>query len=92
MTAEAAHRKGKWCGICGEMAGEINLTPLLVGLGIDEISTGSIQVPFIKQAIRSFSLAEAEQLAREVILMHSPGEILERCKVFAQEHYPQLLE
>ncbi|MDK3157495.1 phosphoenolpyruvate--protein phosphotransferase [Kamptonema cortianum] len=92
LTAEAAHRKGIWCGICGEMGGEITLTPLLIGLGIDEISTGSIQVPFIKQAIRLFSHQEAQQLAQEVMQMHYPQEILDHCKAFAQRHYPQLLE
>ncbi|MDZ4741991.1 MAG: phosphoenolpyruvate--protein phosphotransferase [Verrucomicrobiota bacterium] len=92
ITTEAAHKKGIWCGICGEMGGEIYLTPLLIGLGIDEISTGSIQVPFIKQAIRSFNFSEAQKLADDVMQMDDPDDILNYCKEFAQNHYPKLLE
>lgn len=92
MTTDAAHKKGIWCGICGEMAGEITLTPLLVGLGLDEISTGSVQIPYIKQAIRSINYSDAQALAAQVLELHSPTEILDLCKDFARRHYPQLFE
>src|SRR5204863_2591991 len=44
MVVDAAHRAGIWAGLCGEMAGDIALTPLLVGLGLDELSAASGQV------------------------------------------------
>jgi multiphosphoryl transfer protein len=52
-VAEAAHAKGKWVGVCGEMAGDALAVPLLVGLGIDELSMSAPAIPRVKQAIRT---------------------------------------
>ena len=45
MTVDAAHAQNRWVGLCGEIAGEVILTPLLIGLGVDELSTGASLVP-----------------------------------------------
>src|SRR5690606_6647054 len=47
-VVDAAHAKGKWVGLCGEAAGEVVLTPLLLGLGIDELSVGAALVLPVK--------------------------------------------
>src|SRR5712692_2842821 len=49
-VVDAGHAHNLWVGICGEMAGEILLTPLLIGLGVDELSTGAALVPRVKRA------------------------------------------
>lgn len=37
-TIESAHAAGRWCGLCGEFAGEPDAVPLLLGMGLDEFS------------------------------------------------------
>jgi phosphotransferase system enzyme I (PtsI) len=59
MTVEAAHRKGLWVGVCGEMAGDPELVPLLLGLGVDELSASPPLVPQIKKLIRQIKQSEA---------------------------------
>jgi multiphosphoryl transfer protein len=53
QVVEAAHVRGKWAGVCGEIAGDPLAAPVLVGLGIDELSMNAPFVPRIKQVIRS---------------------------------------
>ncbi|MBU0951561.1 MAG: phosphoenolpyruvate--protein phosphotransferase [Elusimicrobia bacterium] len=64
---DAGHQAGKWVGMCGEMAADTSFTSILVGLGLDEFSIPPIAVPKIKKAIRSITLADAQDLAREVL-------------------------
>lgn len=59
---DEAHRAGKWVGMCGEMAGELQHLPLLLGLGLDEISAAGTDVPVIKERISRLSLAECQKM------------------------------
>jgi fructose-specific PTS system IIA-like component len=56
------HARGKWVGMCGEMAGQIETLPLLVGLGLDEISLGSDNIPAVKAAIHSLSYEKCKDI------------------------------
>lgn len=56
------HARGKWVGMCGEMAGQIETLPLLVGLGLDEISLGSDNIPAVKTAIHSLSYEKCKAI------------------------------
>ncbi|MGC9125270.1 MAG: putative PEP-binding protein, partial [Caldisericaceae bacterium] len=51
MTVDASHAKGKWTGICGELAGDSNAIPKLVELGVDELSMSSQKIPEAKEII-----------------------------------------
>lgn len=51
MTIDAAHSKGKWCGMCGEMAGDPDAIPVLVGFGIDELSMSAASILKAKKII-----------------------------------------
>jgi phosphotransferase system enzyme I (PtsI) len=90
-TVEAAHANNIWVGICGEMAGDIILTPLLVGLGIDELSLGSISVPRIKRVIQSLHYQESQQLAESLMNRATGQEIWSVLEEQAQRLYPELL-
>jgi len=59
---DQVHANGKWIGMCGEMAGDILNLPLLVGLGLDEISASASQVPMLKNRISSLSARSCEGL------------------------------
>ena len=62
-VAAAAGEHGRWTGVCGELAGDAAATPLLLGLGITELSVAPALVPEIKEAVRGVRLADAQDLA-----------------------------
>ncbi len=91
-TIDAAKDNGIWTGICGEMAGDIRLTPLLLGLGVEELSVGPQQVPRVGQAIRSLSYAACAAMSEEA-LRHSRSQgILDLSMELARKHYAELLD
>lgn len=92
LTVNAAHENNIWAGICGEMAGEITLTPLLVGLGVDEFSASAGLIPRVKKAVQTLDSKECAQLVEDVRGMASATDILERCEAVARRHYPELLD
>jgi phosphotransferase system enzyme I (PtsI) len=91
MVAEAAQKHNIWFGVCGEMAGDIELTPLLLGLRVDELSVSPALVPRVKSAIRSLSREECEKLVEEVLSLDTPAAILERSLQLGRERYGGLL-
>ena len=90
MIVDAGHNEGIWVGVCGEMAGEIALTPLLLGLGVDELSAGAAIVPRVKRAVQALDYEACRQLVDEVSKLSSGAEILERCEALARTHYGDL--
>ena len=91
MTVEAAHAQKIWVGVCGEMAGDIALTPLLLGLGVDELSTGAALVPRVKRAVQSLDLEACRQLIVDVDSLDCASAILEKCQAVARSHYAELM-
>jgi phosphoenolpyruvate-protein phosphotransferase/dihydroxyacetone kinase phosphotransfer subunit len=72
QVVEAAHARGKWVGVCGELAGEPLAVPLLVGLGVDELSMNSPAIPRAKQIIRALDYPSAQALARHALELETP--------------------
>ncbi|QQY10440.1 MAG: phosphoenolpyruvate--protein phosphotransferase [Candidatus Xiphinematobacter sp.] len=91
MVVEAAHTQGIWIGLCGEIASDIRLTPLLLGLGLDELSVGASLVPRIKNAVQSLDMEICINLAHASVQAHSSATILEKCLAVARSHYNELL-
>ena len=91
MIADAAHANNIWVGVCGEMAGDIALIPLLLGLGADELSAGATLVPRVKRAVQSLAIPECRQLVEEALKLRTPSEILARCLELAGKRYGDLL-
>ncbi len=83
---DAAHAKGKWVGLCGEMAGEMLAIPILLGLGLDEFSMNPPAVPFAKHLIRSISMEQARKVAEVAINLKGDKEIRD----YVQEAIPQV--
>jgi phosphotransferase system enzyme I (PtsI) len=92
MTVDAAHAKGIWAGVCGQIAGDPVLAPLLIGLGVDELSAAPAVLDEVKYMIRRLKLDEAKQLAEFALACESPSEILARCVEFARQTAPSLFE
>jgi len=89
---DAAHRHGIWAGVCGEMASDPTLVPLLLGLGADELSVSPPLVPAVKFLIRRLKLTEARELAEFALECESGGEILTRAQTLARGIAPSLFE
>ncbi|WP_351188718.1 phosphoenolpyruvate--protein phosphotransferase [Shewanella sp. TB4-MNA-CIBAN-0142] len=67
MTVKAAHAKGKWAGICGGLAGEKDAVPILVGLGIDELSVSVPSIPEVKHQVRHLNQQACQLIAAKAM-------------------------
>jgi phosphotransferase system enzyme I (PtsI) len=74
MTVDAAHAHGIWVGVCGEVASDPVLAPLLLGLGVDELSTAPAAIDPVKYIIRRVKQTEARELA-DLIPRGNPGPV-----------------
>ena len=92
MTVDAAHANGIWVGVCGEIGGDPVLAPLLIGLGVDELSAAPSAIDSVKYIIRRIKNEEALQLATFALQCESPSEIAARCQEFAYQTAPSLFE
>ncbi len=91
-TAEAAQKNGLWCGVCGEMAGDPYMTPLLLGLGVRELSMSPPSLPRVKFLIRRLKMEDATELANFALSCESGCAILERSIALARRTAPSLFE
>lgn len=89
---DAAHKNKIWAGVCGEIASDLVLVPLLLGLGVDELSAAPGLVPQIKFLIRRLKMAEARELAEFALNSESAAEILAQTQQLARRVAPSLFE
>lgn len=75
MTVKAAHARGKWVGLCGNLAAEPVALPLLLGLGLDELSVGGPAVPQLKQQLRTLHAGACRDLAVRALQATSAQEV-----------------
>ncbi|MGX5086799.1 phosphoenolpyruvate--protein phosphotransferase [Enterobacter sp. UPMP2052] len=87
----AAHRHGKWVGICGELGGERRYLPLLLGLGIDEFSMSGPRIPDVKTLLRQLELSACQTLAERACECRSAEEIEALLAEFTPEEPPRPL-
>jgi multiphosphoryl transfer protein len=71
---QQVHRAGKWVGMCGEMAADVQTLPLVLGLGLNEISVPAAEVHHIRQAISGFSAAECTELLNRAVVCGTTAE------------------
>ena len=75
QTARAARKAGIWVGMCGELAGNPLAAPVLVGLGLDELSMSAPNIPGVKKAIRNCSIQQAEKMAQAVLNLETAQQV-----------------
>ncbi len=92
MTVDAGCKNGIWTGVCGEMAGMLDVIPLLLGLGVDELSVGAHQLPRIKQAIGKLNISECRELAEKALSLGTSPEIRALTTLLAEASYPELMQ
>ncbi|MGE8354764.1 MAG: phosphoenolpyruvate--protein phosphotransferase [Pseudomonas protegens] len=76
-TVQAAHAHGKWVGVCGALASETLAVPLLLGLGVDELSVSVPLIPAIKARVRELDLSECQALAARIIDLEDAVQVRE---------------
>jgi phosphocarrier protein FPr len=67
LTVKGATKQGKWVGVCGGIASDSQAIPLLIGLGVKELSVSVPSIPTIKAQIRELSLVECQELAQKAL-------------------------
>ena len=91
-TVDAGQAHGIWTGVCGEMAGDVAAVPLLLGLGVTELSVTPSMVPRVKMLIRSIEMSQMRELAEFALNSDSPKEILARAEALAKAAVPSFFE
>ncbi len=95
QTIDAAHAAGIEAALCGEMAGEPMYVPLLVGMGIDELSMNALDIPRVKRMVRLVSHEDCVGLAKDILEASTAGEVRKLlldhlCERFPKEFDPAL--
>lgn len=80
QTIDAAHRHGKRADICGELGSDAAAIPILLGLGMDELSVSIPSIPTVKAQVRSLKISELQSLAREALNCATAQEVRELVK------------
>ncbi|HYY73483.1 MAG TPA: phosphoenolpyruvate--protein phosphotransferase [Solirubrobacterales bacterium] len=91
LVAEVANRHERWAGVCGELASDPAAVPLLIGLGITELSANAPSIPAVKQAVRNTDAQTARMLAAQALTLSSATEVralVEHETVGATAAYP----
>lgn len=92
LTTDAARANQIWTGVCGEMAGDPLMIPLLLGLGVNELSVAPQAVPQIKYLIRRIKMTEAREIAEAALRSESAAQILDRSQKLVRSVAPSLFE
>ena len=90
-VVHSAYEHGKWVSVCGEMGGEPMLVPLVLGVGIHELSMSSVSIGPIKRLIRRMRLHEAEDLVGRPLACSTAKEVRQLCEQFVGRVAPELL-
>jgi phosphotransferase system enzyme I (PtsI) len=86
QVVDTAHRSGIKVSVCGEMAGDPLFAPLLIGLGVDELSMTPPLLPAVKYLIRAMKFSEAKQLAQDALAQTDSKKTTELVEAFYQRH------
>jgi phosphoenolpyruvate-protein phosphotransferase len=75
QAVKAAHEAGRWVGVCGGIASDPQAVPILIGLGVDELSVSVPAIPAVKAQVRSLSLAQCQELAARALTQDSAAAV-----------------
>jgi phosphoenolpyruvate-protein phosphotransferase (PTS system enzyme I) len=84
----AAHKEGKWVGMCGEMAGDLTAIPVLLGMGLHEFSMSASSILPARSLIRQLEQREAHRIAQAVLEMDDAEEI----KNYVEQEVPLIAQ
>jgi phosphoenolpyruvate-protein kinase (PTS system EI component) len=85
QVVRSAQSYGKWVGVCGELAGDPVAVPVLVGLGIGELSMNPNSIPKVKNIIGHLRMSAAKSLADQVLQADSAPSVRTMAQTFIDE-------
>jgi phosphotransferase system enzyme I (PtsI) len=91
-VVKIGHRHGLWTCVCGQMAADPLLVPLLIGLGVDELSVSPSQAPLIKDVIRKLYYSDAVELAQKALVSTSAENVKNLCRAMISQIAPEVFE
>ncbi|MBN2162407.1 MAG: phosphoenolpyruvate--protein phosphotransferase [Pontiellaceae bacterium] len=91
-VVKVSHKHGLWTCVCGQMAASPVLVPLLIGLGVDELSVSPSQAPVIKDVIRKLHYSAAADLAQRALSCGSADDVEHLCHELISRIAPEVLE
>lgn len=91
-VVKVSHRFGLWTCVCGQMAADPVLVPLLIGMGVDELSVSPSQAPMIKDVIRKLYYSSSIELAQRALVSSSAEAVLELCHEMITDIAPEVIE
>jgi phosphocarrier protein FPr len=74
-TVQGAHAAGKWVGVCGNLGSKPMAVPILIGLGVDELSIAIKDIPLVKAQIRTLTLAQCRARAEQALACATAREV-----------------
>ena len=77
LTIDGAHSQGKWCGMCGEMAGDPQAAPVLLGLGLDEFSMSASRILPTRKIVTSLDYEKMKEMAEKALKCQTEAEVKE---------------
>lgn len=76
-TIDGAHKQGKWAGMCGEMAGDLQAIPVLLGLGLDEFSMSATSILAARELVSRINFKDAQEIANKCLIVDNEQEVLD---------------
>jgi phosphotransferase system enzyme I (PtsI) len=91
-VVKVSRQFGLWTCVCGQMASTPQLVPLLIGLGVDELSVSPSQAPVIKDVMRKLYYSSAVELAQKALSSASAEHVDDLCRALIKEIAPEVLK
>jgi phosphotransferase system enzyme I (PtsI) len=88
QVIDAGHNAQIWVGICGELGADPLAIPLLIGLGIDELSMSPVAIPKAKMILRAVTVPECEEIARKALQFRSASEVKKYLRRAIMKRFP----
>jgi phosphocarrier protein FPr/phosphocarrier protein len=88
QTCAGAAKHQRWVGVCGGLASDLVAVPVLLGLGVTELSATAASVPEVKALVRTLDLPACQALARQALDQASPQAVRQLCKAFQADLQP----
>jgi len=89
QTVDAGHNQGIEVAICGEMAGDVVTAPVLLGLGVDELSMRPSAIPHVKRLLRHSCSRQLQEIGRQVLKCADGVDVRNLLTRYLPTYYPE---